>query len=84
MEAAETKMESPRWGIYRPVFLPSAILIGAFVVASLTFSEEVGALFGTFQGFMNSHLGWMVNGTINLILLLVLFFGLFPLWARCA
>ena len=79
MEAAETKMESPRWGIYRPVFLPSAILIGAFVVASLTFSEEVGALFGAFQGVMNSHLGWMVNGTINLILLLVLFLAFSPL-----
>ena len=72
-------MKAPKLDVYRPVFLPSAFLILAFVVACLAFSEEVGALFGSFQGFMNANFGWLINGTINLILLLVLFLAFSPL-----
>ena len=61
--------------IHPPVFYPTAALSILFVMAVLFVGKPAADFFSQFQGVMSKNLGWMITIIINLVLIVVLYFG---------
>lgn len=68
-----------RLDVHRPTFIPSALLIGAFVGFTLLRQEQAAALFQSAQGWMSAHLGGWINASVNGFLLFLVAVALSPL-----
>jgi choline/glycine/proline betaine transport protein len=60
----------------KPVFIPTAIITIVFVGFTILFNEQAEAGFSSFQSYMTTHFGWLINLGINYFLIFVLYLAL--------
>jgi betaine/carnitine transporter, BCCT family len=64
--------------IHNPVFLISGLTIVAFVLLTLAFQDQAGAIFGSLREWLTSTLDWFFLLSANVFVLLCLFLVISP------
>lgn len=67
------KQKRKIFDIYKPVFIPAAIIILSLVVVSFIFSEDIVKLFGAYQESASNKAGWFFILSVNIFVVAALF-----------